>query len=372
MLSPETIAAMDAGLILRQMRKECADLQRMNFDESSWITIGGKPDAKGHKHAGGAPVKVSPKGNITAGPAPLKGKNIDHLPYSGPKAIQAKPTPTPEPPPEEEVSEAERHGIDVPMSKDDADKLAKLIRKYAIDQYGKDLKNQCRSITEDIYEAFKPYVEIFEGTYPGDYEEGGHHYVPMVNGYLIDVSADQFGGPKISILPEDEIDGHPEYGSFRRSTIAEKTHHSLSGKVVSKMMSDIRGVRKSAASVAFSDFSGDEWITIGAQRGSDGKKHGGSPVKLDEGGDIEAGPAKLKGRKIGDLKKNLRPQKPYENIGTQRNEDKAVEVDKDLATAAKLGRLTLPTHGYALDPHLEDAYRRAAEKQGVKLGKFEI
>jgi hypothetical protein len=119
-------------------------------------------------------------------------------------------------------------------------------------------------------------------------------------------------------------------------------------------------------------FDESQWVTMGAQRGSDGKKHGGSPVKLDKGGDIEAGPAKLKGRKIGDLKKNLRPQKPYENIGTQRSEDKAVEVDKDLATAAKLGRLTLPTHGYALDPHLEDAYRRAAEKQGVKLGKFEI
>lgn len=42
------------------------------------------------------------------------------------------------------------------------------------------------------------------------------------------------------------------------------------------------------------------WITIGAHKGEDGKKHGGTPVKIS-GGKITAGPASLKGETMDEL-----------------------------------------------------------------------
>lgn len=46
--------------------------------------------------------------------------------------------------------------------------------------------------------------------------------------------------------------------------------------------------------------SGGHWITIGAKRGADGEKHGGTPVYV-EGGKITKGHPSLTGKKIGNL-----------------------------------------------------------------------
>jgi hypothetical protein len=47
---------------------------------------------------------------------------------------------------------------------------------------------------------------------------------------------------------------------------------------------------------------GGTWITIGAQAGEDGKKHGGCPVKIDGRGRIIAGPSKFVGKNVKSLK----------------------------------------------------------------------
>lgn len=50
----------------------------------------------------------------------------------------------------------------------------------------------------------------------------------------------------------------------------------------------------------------------------------------------------------------------------------AVPVDVEVAHAAKSGKLNIPTGADGkIDPHLEAAYRRHAEKHGLEIGKFE-
>lgn len=138
----------------------------------------------------------------------------------------------------------------------------------------------------------------------------------------------------------------------------------------SEFAADIQTLRRELAAMQFDD---SNWITMGGRPGPKGEKHkGGTPVKVSKGGEITAGPARLKGRSMASLKKKLAPQSPYENLGTQTSQTPAVEVEHELSQAAKLGRLSLPTQGGKLDPDLEDAYRRAAAKQGVKLGPFEV
>ncbi len=50
------------------------------------------------------------------------------------------------------------------------------------------------------------------------------------------------------------------------------------------------------------------WVTTGAQKGEDGKKHGGSKVCIGKGGRIEKGNPKLTGRNIGTLKDKTAPE----------------------------------------------------------------
>lgn len=62
------------------------------------------------------------------------------------------------------------------------------------------------------------------------------------------------------------------------------------------------------------------------------------------------------------------PQKP--TLETQ--SAGAVPVDVEVAHAAKSGKLNIPTGADGkIDPHLEAAYRRHAEKHGLEIGKFE-
>lgn len=57
-------------------------------------------------------------------------------------------------------------------------------------------------------------------------------------------------------------------------------------------------------------FAGDDenahWVTIGAQEGDDGKKHGGTPVQIGGSGNIEKGPGKLTGKNVNRLGKSSR------------------------------------------------------------------
>lgn len=58
----------------------------------------------------------------------------------------------------------------------------------------------------------------------------------------------------------------------------------------------------------FSTDDSGHWITIGAVRGGDGKRHGGTPVKI-VGGKIVSGPKRLRGKSIKRLASRLRGRK---------------------------------------------------------------
>jgi len=127
-------------------------------------------------------------------------------------------------------SVAEKVGLEVPTDEKSAKELGVALRQASEDQFGEDLHNQCREIAQRLYLAYRPYANILEGSYPGDYEEGGHHYITNVNGFVFDVSADQFGGPKISVTPEDDLK-KSNYSGFRTAKITEKTaEDSFGGK----------------------------------------------------------------------------------------------------------------------------------------------
>lgn len=58
------------------------------------------------------------------------------------------------------------------------------------------------------------------------------------------------------------------------------------------------------------------WVTIGAKAGKDGEKVGGTPVELDDAGNIVKGPSKMTGKKPDEIKKSDTPKKkspPGEN-----------------------------------------------------------
>jgi hypothetical protein len=59
------------------------------YREERWITIGGRPEGE-KKHAQGTPVRVDSEGQITAGPAALRGKKVSELnrPDNAPRKLR--------------------------------------------------------------------------------------------------------------------------------------------------------------------------------------------------------------------------------------------------------------------------------------------
>lgn len=67
-----------AYLVARYTLGRADDYRMERYAEGHWITIGGRPEGD-KQHAGGTPVKVDAQGNITAGPATLRGKKVSEL-----------------------------------------------------------------------------------------------------------------------------------------------------------------------------------------------------------------------------------------------------------------------------------------------------
>lgn len=84
--------------------------------------------------------------------------------------------------------------------------IAEQARKYMVEQYGSDLAEMCREASVAIVEAFGG--EIWAGNYESDPDQ--YHYVAVIDGVLIDVTADQFGGPEIvcGLYEDVEFDGY--------------------------------------------------------------------------------------------------------------------------------------------------------------------
>lgn len=105
------------------------------------------------------------------------------------------------------------------------------------------------------------------------------------------------------------------------------------------------------------DGDGDQWITIGGHRGADGKKHGGTPVKI-KGGKIVSGPKALRGKSI----KRLASGNPNHHVEYRRAVNKAHTEHgfskSDIADAIEF------VHGERKRLHDE---REAAKEQARKL-----
>lgn len=62
-----------------------------------------------------------------------------------------------------------------------------------------------------------------------------------------------------------------------------------------------------ACSAAIERYAAERWITIGAHPGENGKKHGGTPVRLDSRGRITAGPSHMHGKTVKKLVAESKP-----------------------------------------------------------------
>jgi phage head maturation protease len=67
------------------------------------------------------------------------------------------------------------------------------------------------------------------------------------------------------------------------------------------------------------------WVTMGAKAGEDGKKNGGTPVYIDDNGEIEKGPSKLIGKKPSELKDSKKESDKKDSS----KEDEKTESKKD-------------------------------------------
>lgn len=125
-------------------------------------------------------------------------------------------------------SPAEENGLKVPTSEKETKVLANAVRKAAVRRYGKDLRNKCGDVSNGIYAAFYGNSELWSGSYPGPHQEGGFHYIAKVRDHFIDVTADQFGGSKITVMSEEQRRSSPLYANFKRDKVAEENAYSAS------------------------------------------------------------------------------------------------------------------------------------------------
>lgn len=95
-----------------------------------------------------------------------------------------------------------------------------------------------------------------------------------------------------------ELSNRPRGG---KKPVAENQDKTRQTKLI-EGMDALPGQKDLFQAERYAADSGEQWITIGAHRGSDGKKHGGTAVKI-AGGKITHGPKGLKGKTLKGLAK---------------------------------------------------------------------
>ncbi len=102
----------------------------------------------------------------------------------------------------------------LPESESEASALAWAAREEVIG--GDDATaapGDCVAATRNLA-SIHPDIEVWKGMYPGDWEEGGTHYINKVGDYFIDITADQFDGPAVRVFTEDDRTFDNFYSSF--------------------------------------------------------------------------------------------------------------------------------------------------------------
>jgi hypothetical protein len=101
-----------------------------------------------------------------------------------------------------------------PKSLAEAVEFAESFRAWWVAANGEDTTDQCPYIAQDLMCEFRgsdAVCEVWAGSY--DCNRDQYHIVCRLNDYLIDISADQFGGPEVAVADVNDLDY--EYRTFR-------------------------------------------------------------------------------------------------------------------------------------------------------------
>ena len=103
-----------------------------------------------------------------------------------------------------------------PQSIDDAQALAEAFRAWWVAENGEDTTDECPYIAIALREQYGDAAEVWAGSY--DCNPDQYHIVCAVNGYIIDISAEQFDGPEVAVC--ETADRDYAYMAFRLSPSA--------------------------------------------------------------------------------------------------------------------------------------------------------
>ena len=94
--------------------------------------------------------------------------------------------------------------------------VASTLRREVVSEF-KTARNRCVAASHALF-ALYPEAELWDGTIPGDWEEGGEHTIAKIGDYFVDVTGDQFGLPEINVFTQEDIDEgyQSEYENFSR------------------------------------------------------------------------------------------------------------------------------------------------------------
>lgn len=118
-----------------------------------------------------------------------------------------------------------------------------------------------------------------------------------------------------------------------------------------------------AVAVLYADESGGRWVTIGAQDGD-----GGTPVFIDDAGNIQKGPEGLAGQNVASIKKRVPPgaiERKQAELTHRPGEAAKRAVMQDEARKAVLGAALTPQK-FMSDAEIERAMKRAKAMTGER------
>lgn len=94
-------------------------------------------------------------------------------------------------------------------SEGDAVAVANAVRDAVAEASGGDTKDWCVTTAEAVKAVF-PDAEVWDGGYEG-MEDDQAHTIFRINGWFMDVTADQFGGADVSVYRELPDDLYPDF-----------------------------------------------------------------------------------------------------------------------------------------------------------------
>lgn len=224
--------------------------------------VNGPPQQQSPQKQGGR-INFSEDGQLRA---PVGGVTIDGKRYAGGEWIpsevaatltdderqqlekrspQSLPQKNDDQEPESVSQKKHKPEIAIPKTEDEATEIGKAINEVIRD-YGVagETKNKCIIATCVLLAMFPGESEMWDGTIPGDWEEGGEHTIAKVGDYFIDPTAEQFNMDDVMVFTAQDLKEYYDFEAYedftRRKTsgkidkdivrLAEKAKAKLTGK----------------------------------------------------------------------------------------------------------------------------------------------